>query len=90
MARRRTTGVSSVALESTRSRTCVQHAHAAGRIISTQSRFMNTSENAWHCGASLSEKLSALLKCTEMFFISGHYTHSETIHEQIEFCGEHI
>ena len=45
---------------------------------------MCTSENAWHCGASVSEKLSVGLNILKCFY--------ETIHEQIEFCGdtEHI
>ena len=47
---------------------------------------MCTSENAWHCGASMGEKLSVGLNVLKCFY--------ETIHEQIEFlfCGdtEHI
>ena len=44
---------------------------------------ITTSENAWHCGASVSEKLSVMHY--EMFYL----TYGK-IHEQIEFCGEHI
>ena len=41
----------------------------------------NTSDNAWYCGASVSEKLSVSYGLTTEM-----YAHSETIHEQIEFC----
>ena len=42
-----------------------------------------TSDNAWHYGASVSEKLSVIFNIIIYIHIR------KTIHEQIEFCAEH-